>query len=131
MTNEQKLEYILNAVAQEWGVTTERVRSKCRKRKYVEPRQVYCRLSFFLTTATLTQIGKLLNGRDHTTVIHSIDKIKDRINTEPVLKQQVARLNFKVKDVIMPGAVRTKGHIPPFPGIALLYRPYPKLMMQS
>ena len=72
MTNEQKLEYILNAVAEEWGVTVAQIKSKSRKREYVEPRQIYCKLAKKFTGMPFAAIGQTLEGRDHTTVLHSI-----------------------------------------------------------
>lgn len=131
MTNEQKLEYILNAVAEEWGVTVERIKSKSRRAEYVEARQVYCKLAKQITGAPFANIGAKLNGRDHTTIIHSIRHINDIIDTDPYIKRRFGLIYFKVMDELHPQVIPAKGIKPPFPGVALIYRPYPKLMMQS
>jgi hypothetical protein len=131
MTNEKKLEYILNAVAEEWGVTVTQIQSKSRKREYVEARQIYCKLARKLTGAPLLTIGETLEGRDHTTILHSVNHINDMIDTDPYLKRRYGLIYFKLMDELHPPVEPAKGITPPFPGVALLYRPYPKLMMQS
>jgi chromosomal replication initiation ATPase DnaA len=131
MTNEKKLEYILNAVAEEWGVTVAQIKSKSRKREYVEPRQVYCKLAKKFTDMALAAIGATLEGRDHTTVLYSIHTINNLIETEPYLQRRFGLIYFKLMDELHPPAQPAKGITPPFPGVALLYRPYPKLMMQA
>lgn len=127
MTNERKLQYILNAVAEEWGVSAEKIKSKSRKRVYVEPRHIYCKLAISLTKAILRDIGGLLNGRDHTTVLHGIKHAEDLIYTEYDVKERYNKVFNKIK----PKLLELGGHLPPFPGVALLYRPYPKLMIQA
>jgi chromosomal replication initiation ATPase DnaA len=131
MTNEKKLEYILNAVAEEWGVTVAQIQSKSRKREYVEPRQIYCKLAKKFTEMPFAAIGQTLEGRDHTTVLYSIQTINDLIETEPYLQRRFGLIYFKLLDELHPPVEPAKGITPTFPGVALLYRPYPKLMLQS
>jgi hypothetical protein len=76
-------------------------------------------------------IGQTLEGRDHTTVLYSIQTINDLIDTEPYLKRRFGLIYFKLMDELHPPVQPAKGITPTFPGAALLYRPYPKLMMQS
>jgi chromosomal replication initiator protein len=41
------------------------------------------------TDASLPEIGSLLGGRDHTTIIHGVDRIKDRLEAEEQLRRDV------------------------------------------
>ena len=63
---------ILNEVAEKYGMTVQAVQSACRKKNFVAARQeASYRMSSELKF-TLNQIGKLVGGRDHTTVLHAI-----------------------------------------------------------
>lgn len=42
----------------------------------------------------LVEIGNAFGGRDHSTVIHSIDKTKTEISNDPILKRRI----FKLRD---------------------------------
>ncbi len=51
--------------------------SNSRKREYAEARHIICDILYYDLKCTLKEIGDLLGGRDHTTVLNSINKIKD------------------------------------------------------
>ena len=51
--------------------------SNSRKKQYAEARHIICDILHNHVQCTLREIGELLGGRDHTTVINSINKIKD------------------------------------------------------
>jgi chromosomal replication initiator protein len=59
---------------------------------YVLPRQVAIFLSRELTTCSLTQIGQHFGGRDHTTVLHAIQKIREKMNEDVSLKSAILQL---------------------------------------
>lgn len=131
MTPQEQLTHILNAVAQEWDVPIKDIRSKSRKQKFVEPRQVYCKLAITLTTATLKGIGALIQDRDHTTVLYSIQHISDIIHTEDVFRDKYTKILDRLRaEIKTDKPIERKSIKPRFPGVALIYRPYPKLMMQ-
>ena len=85
---------IQDLVAQEWGVTPEGLRSKTRTKILTGPRQIAMFLARDLLGTQLVEIGTAFGGRDHSTVIHSIDKTKADISSNPVLKNRV----FKIRD---------------------------------
>jgi chromosomal replication initiator protein len=64
------------AVARKFNVSVEDIIGTKRSREIVLPRQVAMYLSRELTDSSLPCIGKAFGGKDHTTVLHSIDKIK-------------------------------------------------------
>lgn len=83
---------IQKVVAQHFRVPVDAMKSKVRTAAYAYPRQVAIFLARELTSASLTQIGQLFGGRDHTTVIHACQKIKEKIEVDVPLKATVQQL---------------------------------------
>ena len=82
---------IQQVVAREWGVTPDGLRSKTRTKQLTVPRQVAMYLCRELLALQLVEIGNAFGGRDHSTVIHSLDRVAedqaaDATFTERVLK---------------------------------------------
>jgi chromosomal replication initiator protein len=83
---------IQQAVAKEWGVTVDGLRSKTRTKTLTIPRQIAMFLTRELLATQLVEIGNAFGGRDHSTVIHSIDKVQESIVDDPELKTRINRL---------------------------------------
>ena len=83
---------IQQAVAKEWGVTTEGLRSKTRTKNLTVPRQVAMYLMRELLGMQLVEIGTSFGGRDHSTVIHSLERVVTMRREEPVFAQRLARI---------------------------------------
>jgi chromosomal replication initiator protein len=58
----------------------------------VEPRQVAMYLCREVLGMTLHDIGTTFGGRDHSTVIHAVERVKDRIAREPAFAVRVERV---------------------------------------
>ncbi|MDO8501725.1 MAG: chromosomal replication initiator protein DnaA [Gemmatimonadaceae bacterium] len=80
---------IQQIIAREWGVTPDGLRSKTRTKTLTLPRQIAMFLARELLGTQLIEIGHAFGGRDHSTVIHSIDKIAKATAADPVLKGRV------------------------------------------
>lgn len=80
---------IITAVADEFGIEEDRLLSRQRSRDVALPRQVAMYLIREETAASLPQIGEVLGGRDHTTVMYGYNKIIDRLETDDGLRRQV------------------------------------------
>ena len=65
---------IQQMVAAEWGVTPEGLQSKTRTKTLTMPRQVAMWLCRELLALQLVEIGNAFGGRDHSTVIHSLER---------------------------------------------------------
>ena len=87
---------IQQLVAREWGVTLEGLKSKTRTKTLTLPRQVAMFLTRHLLGTQLIEIGNAFGGRDHSTVIHSIEKITIAVQSDLVFKNRVE----KVKSVL-------------------------------
>jgi hypothetical protein len=83
---------IKSAVCKEWGISAVDLVSQRRAPKYVLPRQVGMYLCRILTTRSLPEIGRRFGGRDHSTCLHSVRRITQRIETDPVLCARVTML---------------------------------------
>jgi len=83
---------IQDAVAKEWGVTSEGLRSKTRTKNLTVPRQVAMFLMREMLGMQLVEIGASFGGRDHSTVIHSLDRANAMIAEEPATAQRISRL---------------------------------------
>ena len=66
---------IQKAVASHFNIKVSDLKSKRRHRSVAEPRQIAMYLSRDLTGASLSEIGERFGGKDHSTVIHSCNKI--------------------------------------------------------
>ena len=90
---------ILEKVCQHYGVTQQNVFSKSRKREYVQARQVSMYLAQKYTKMPSARIGKLIGGRDHSTVIHSCTTIEQRLKVDKTFLEELNSIetSFKLK----------------------------------
>jgi chromosomal replication initiator protein len=80
-------ERILSAVAQHYGLSQEELVGRSRRRAVSLPRQLCMYLVREEIGTSLPQIGELLGGRDHTTIIHGCDKIAAQIEADEALRR--------------------------------------------
>ena len=71
--------------------------SKKRPKDIAYARQVAMYLSREMTDLSLPKIGADFGGRDHTTVIHAIDKIAKEIKLNPSVKKNIDEVKKKIK----------------------------------
>jgi len=83
---------IIELVAKEWQTTVEALLGRDRSHKIAQPRQVAMYLLRKETDSSLPQIGEVLGGRDHTTVMYAIDKIANEIETKTDLRKRVVNI---------------------------------------
>jgi chromosomal replication initiator protein len=83
---------IQQAVAKEWGVTVDGLRSKTRTKNLTTPRQIAMYLAREILATQLVEIGNAFGGRDHSTVIHSLEKVQEAITTDSQLKTRINRI---------------------------------------
>ncbi|MBU1026799.1 MAG: chromosomal replication initiator protein DnaA [Candidatus Margulisbacteria bacterium] len=86
------VDFIQRCVVEEFGLSLQDLKTKRRNKQIVLPRQVAMYLSRELTELSLPEIGEYFGGRDHTTVLHSYNKIKEELNKDPGLKERVERV---------------------------------------
>jgi chromosomal replication initiator protein len=80
------------AVAKEWGTTVDGLRSKTRTKALTVPRQIAMYLTRDLLGMQLVEIGAAFGGRDHSTVIHSLDKVAEMIAADHDTEAKINRM---------------------------------------
>lgn len=89
-------EYIIEAVSEHFNVKTENILSKNRRSDISLPRQIAMYLCCELTDYSLSDIGKAIGGKDHTTVMHGRDKIAEDIEKDSELASKIDILRKKI-----------------------------------
>lgn len=89
-------EYIISVVAEHYGVTPADLSGNKRNSKIVMPRQVSMYLCREIISTPLKNIGKALGNRDHTTVMHGIEKIENELQNDDNLKNTIDILKKKI-----------------------------------
>ena len=92
------IEEIQKKVSQYYNIKISEMYSSRRIKSIVLPRQVAMFLTKKLTTCSLPEIGQKFGGRDHTTVIHSIKKIKELCKINLKLEKDI---NFLIASLRM------------------------------
>lgn len=87
---------VVEAVSQSFDLTPNDIRSKKRDKETALARQVAMYLIKREINCSLNQIGKELGGRDHSTVIHSIQKIAKEITDSSYLNDKIAEIQHKL-----------------------------------
>jgi chromosomal replication initiator protein len=87
---------IRERVAQLFGVTVDSLCSKKRTKEVTMPRQVAMYLIRELLDLPLVEIGRLFGGRDHSTVIHSIQKVEEDLATDDLFHARVQALRAEL-----------------------------------
>lgn len=88
-----ELSDIENVVIAHFGVTSEQLHGRVRKRNIAIARQVCMYLARQLTQHSLKEIGRFFGGKNHTTVVFAEQKITSAIEEDPELKATVNRLS--------------------------------------
>jgi chromosomal replication initiator protein len=89
-------EMIIQAVSEHYGVDLKSLTGRGRSRNIVVPRQVAMYLLREETESSLVDIGNMLGGRDHTTVMYGCEKIADEINADNRLRNEVLAIREKL-----------------------------------
>jgi chromosomal replication initiator protein len=93
--NENKINNILSIVSDYYRISTSDLISKKRTSKYVFPRQVSMYLIKTMYDIPYKKIGTYFNNRDHSTVMHSVEKITNEMEMDKNVKRDVDKLKIK------------------------------------
>ena len=90
---------ILETVCNHFKVSSAAVAGRSRKHEYVEARQVSMYLAQKYTKMPSARIGKLVGGRDHSTVIHSCNQVEQRMRIDAHFHDEITSIenSFKLK----------------------------------
>lgn len=95
--NEISIATIQKQVADFYNITQGDILGKKRVKQIVMPRQIAMYLSRELTDSSLPKIGNEFGGKDHTTVLHAIDKIEAELKKDTDLQNDITKLKTKLR----------------------------------
>jgi len=83
---------LVKIVAEFYGLSFENLIDKTRRKEVVRPRQIAMYILREDFNVSFPTIGEKMGGRDHTTVIHSCDKVKKNLKDDKQLEQQIQEI---------------------------------------
>lgn len=83
------IDEVVRRVAQYYEIAEKSIYEKTRKKEVVKPRQIIMYILREEFNVSYPSIGEKLGGRDHTTVIHSCEKIKEEMKSSSSLEQEL------------------------------------------
>jgi len=92
------IDNIQRVVAEQFNLSPNDLKGKKKTKNIVFPRQLAMYVAREITDFSTTELGESFGGRDHATVIHSIDKIKGQLLTDPALNSQIENLKRLIKE---------------------------------
>lgn len=94
------IDEILEKVCNHFNVSVSAVNDRSRKQDLVTARQVSMYLAQKYTKMPASRIGKLVGGRDHSTVIHSCSRIEQRLQVDSMFSNELMSIenSFKLKN---------------------------------
>lgn len=94
--SKNKIDKVIQLVADNYNITPEDIKSKKRLAKIAVPRQIGMYICRTHLKESLPKIGSEFGGKDHTTVMHSVDKIKKEIEKDKTLEEEINKIIAKV-----------------------------------
>ena len=92
------IEIIQKVVADFFSLNSSDLKGRKKNQKVVYPRQIAMYICREITDFSTTEIGEAFGGRDHTTVMHSIEKIQGLLITDPTLDSTIESLKRQIKE---------------------------------
>ncbi|QEN09074.1 chromosomal replication initiator protein DnaA [Oceanispirochaeta crateris] len=92
------IDKIQKQVSEYFNVTLSDMKGKKRTKQITFPRQIAMFIIREITDYSTTEIGLEFGGRDHTTVMHSCQRIEDRIKTDSTIEPTVQELIRSIKE---------------------------------
>jgi chromosomal replication initiator protein len=88
---------VVDKVARFFDIEPSNIYEKTRRKEVVKPRQIIMYILREDFQVSYPAIGKKLGGRDHTTVIHSCEKIKNDLKTDSELEEEITQVRLLLK----------------------------------
>jgi chromosomal replication initiator protein len=91
------IDNIQKVVTSFFNIKISDLKVKRKYKGYVIPRQIAMYFCRKLTNASLIEIGEKFGGKDHSTVLHSIRKVEEKVSKDPSFKETIENLNNRIK----------------------------------
>ena len=92
-----KIDQVQQLVASNYNITVEDLKSKKRMASIAVPRQIAMYICRTILEESLPKIGIEFGGKDHTTVMHSVEKIKNEMKKNPILEMEIQKIIAQIK----------------------------------
>jgi len=89
---------VVKKIADYYNIDEQNIYKKTRKKEVVRPRQIIMYILREDFNISYPGIGEQIGGRDHTTVIHSCEKIKNEIKTDMLLDQEINHIRTLINN---------------------------------
>jgi chromosomal replication initiator protein len=93
---------VMRMVAEAFGITVDQILARDRSRAVALPRQIAMYLLREEAQISLPQIGNVMGGRDHTTVMYACDKVSDLLEEDDRLRRQVVDIRDQLYGQLVP-----------------------------
>jgi chromosomal replication initiator protein len=90
------IEHIQRKAAEFFGVKLADMRAKNRTKAVAFPRQIAMYLARQLTHSSLAEVGRAFGGKDHTTVLHAVEKIQTLLQEDPKFRKSLDTLTQSI-----------------------------------
>jgi chromosomal replication initiator protein len=90
------IEHIQRKAAEFFGVKLVDMRAKNRTKAVAFPRQIAMYLARQLTHSSLAEVGRAFGGKDHTTVLHAVEKIQTLLQEDPKFRKSLDTLTQSI-----------------------------------
>lgn len=87
---------IIEGVARYFSLDVSQIKGRSRKREIARPRQIAMYLIREETDSSLPQIGSMLDGRDHSTVLYGCDRVAELIEQDPEFQHEITTLRQEI-----------------------------------
>lgn len=94
---EMTLDVIMTAVCEKYKAKSRDLTGKSRKKEIVVLRQLVMFLAHKYSKLSISQIGREMGGRDHSTVLHSCNQTEHRLATDKVYRLEIEKLEASLK----------------------------------
>ncbi len=91
------IDYIQKVVCEYFGLPSDVLNAKTRKREIVQARQIAMYFSKNLTKASLSTIGSVIGNKDHATVLHACKTVNNLMETDRRFRAQIEDIQKKLK----------------------------------
>lgn len=95
-SKKRNVDNIISVVANTFGVSSDEIKSKSRKKEIIFPRQVAMYLSREMTELSFQKIGLYFGNKNHSTVMSSCEKISDLIKSDEHLSSTIYSIKEKI-----------------------------------
>ena len=97
IVSKNKMDQVVQIICDHYNLTQEQLLSKKRSNEIAIPRQIAMYICRVYLDENLTKIGIQFGGKNHTTVMHAVDKIKKEIIKDDILNGEIQKMINEIR----------------------------------